>query len=91
MLKRLQELQKWNPKIVKVIKVFTIMHKGWELDNTAWIVQMQSGAEKVIFSSGGIKYFAKAKEVQEKVCEYEEGLADLRKAYSSIGKQKNGR
>ena len=82
----IESLKNWNTKIVKVVRTFTIMHKGCEMDNTAWIVELKSGRQRVVFSSHGMLYFAKKTEIEKKIREYEDGLEGLRSARSVVGR-----
>jgi len=87
----IESLKNWNAKIVKIVHIFTIMHKGWEMDNTAWIVELKDGRQKVVFSSNGMLYFAKKPEIEKKIRAYEDGLAGLRDARSVVCRAVSGK
>lgn len=53
------------------LKTFTVLHAGWELDSTGYVVQ-DNGVNKVILTSHGNPYWASEKELEKLLKYYEE-------------------
>jgi hypothetical protein len=67
----------------KIVKEFQIAHVGWESDNTGWIVE-HDGLRKLVMTNHGNHYFATKEELQSKIEEYNQLIADAESALSMI-------
>lgn len=79
---RLKERAKANGfgTVKRVIHQATILHDGWEMDNRAWIVEMESGEVVALTTSHGGLYRWTRAEAEEKLAETEGSAASIRKA-----------
>jgi hypothetical protein len=75
-------------KKYSVVKEFNIIHIGWECDNTGYIVDI-NGKMKLVLTSHGKPYFAKNKELEDKINEYQMYLKESKDALSLIYNQNN--
>lgn len=64
----------------KRILTATILHKGWEMDNEAWIEEVSPGVLKAFTTNHGACCLWTRKEAEEKLKETEESAAAIRKA-----------
>ena len=66
----------------RIIHEASILHAGWEMDNEAWIVEMEGGEiVELTTSHGGICRWTR-KEAEEKLAETEKSAESIRKALS---------
>ena len=57
--------------VKNILKDFVILHKGWEMDNIGWIVELENGERKLVLTNHGSSYVADIKELEKKIKEYE--------------------
>jgi hypothetical protein len=72
--------QRQDPDSDKVIFEFPVMHIGWELDNTGWVMERPDGGRYLRLTSHGSEYEADEKELHAKIEEYDEAIDKTRKA-----------
>jgi len=61
----------------KIIKKAVVLHKGWEMDNYAWLSQDEGGVLKLITTSHGSEYEMTKKQLLEKIEETKNSLDQL--------------
>jgi hypothetical protein len=67
----------------KVRQEALILHDGWEMDNTAWIVEMADGTVKAFTTShGGVYEWSKDK-AEAKLKETDDSAASIRAALAA--------
>ena len=66
--------------VKKVLHTATILHNGWEMDNKAWIVEMESGEVVALTTSHGGLYRWTRDEAEKKLAETEKCAASVRTA-----------
>ena len=71
----------------EIIKSFTVLYEGWELDNKAWVVNVK-GENKLVMTNHGRLYFAEAVELKEKIKEYKQIWKDTKEALDLLNKEK---
>jgi hypothetical protein len=67
-------------KVRRVLHTATILHEGWEMDNKAWIVEMEDGVQCALTTSHGGVYLWTKIEAEEKLAELEASAASIRQA-----------
>jgi hypothetical protein len=50
-----------------VIREFTLLHEGWEMDNKAWLIKTTDGSLHLIFTSHGGMYEASTAELRSQI------------------------
>jgi len=70
---------------MKEIFEFPEMHRGWELDETGYVIEEPDGSRWVALTSHGRKYKATVEELNEKIAEYETAIALTREAMKMAG------
>jgi hypothetical protein len=63
----------------KVILEIPVMHRGWEMDSMAWIIEYKGEVALITTNHGGC-YFGDESFLREKLAEYAEAMAASRKA-----------
>lgn len=76
----------WGGEKAKIIFAFDVLWCGWELDSRAWVVETEHGKRKLIMSNHGGKYFAKPKDLERKIIEYEIAIENSKKALEFLKK-----
>jgi len=61
----------------KVIKKAVVLHKGWEMDNYAWVSQEDDGSLKLMTTSHGSEYEMTKEELLKKMQETSNSLDEL--------------
>lgn len=64
---------------MKILREFTVLHEGWELDNTGTVYLNEDGEEVIEFTNHGSPYIPSDEEILEKLKEYEECSIELKK------------
>lgn len=72
--------------IKSVLLNIPILHDGWEMDNEAWIVEMEDGSIKAITTSHGNPYHMDLEEAEEKLNETVNSAEFLKEALSKYRK-----
>ena len=73
------------PDYVRTLFHFRVLHEGWEMDNSAWVIELADGSRAIATTShGSPAYIVRDAEMTEKVAEYEEVLAETRKALAMV-------
>lgn len=67
-------------KKLKLLYQFTILYKGWEMDNIGYIVKDQHNNNLILLTSHGNFYFGKKNQLEEKLSEYEKVVKDTHQA-----------
>ena len=67
-------------KKLKLLYEFTILHKGWEMDNSGYIVKDQYDKNLIILTSHGNFYIGKKNQLEEKLLEYEKVTKETKEA-----------
>ena len=71
-------------KIIKVLYTATILYRGWEMDNEAWVVEMSDGSRALLTTShGGVCQFP-LKEAEAKLVETLKSAESIRAAIKII-------
>lgn len=68
----------------EIIHHFTIMHKGWEMDNDGWIVKDHSGKLRFLTTSHGRHYFSDLGEIEHIISQAQEAIDGAIKAKAFI-------
>jgi hypothetical protein len=63
----------------EILIEFTVLHKGWELDNAAWIIKYQGETELVVTNHGGL-YFEDPQFLMDKIGEYQSVISNTQRA-----------
>ena len=72
-------------KDYNVLLEFDVLWSGWDMDNTAWIMQDANGEKYLAMTShGGAPYRVTKDGLEKQITEYEKVLADSRKALSML-------
>lgn len=61
----------------KIIYQFSVLHLGWEMDNTAWVIQKPDKSRKLIFTNHGSPYETDIAELVNKIQEYEKVTKEI--------------
>ena len=61
----------------KIIKKAVVLHKGWEMDNYAWVSQDEKGELKLITTCHGSEYEMTKESLLEKIQETRNSLNQL--------------
>ena len=76
---RLQPGQKIGTEQVRsVIASATVLYEGWELDNVAWLVEMESGRRAIVMTSHDGFYESTEDEVRKRIEITERSVQELR-------------
>ena len=67
-------------KKLKLLYEFTILHKGWEMDNSGFIVKDQYNKNLIILTSHENFYIGKKNQLEEKLLEYEKVIKETKEA-----------
>jgi len=74
-------------KEYEVIHEFPVMHEGWECDHCGFVVN-KNEKPALVLSDHGSFYFAKNKELEEKIAEYREAMKLSKQALVMIYNKK---
>lgn len=77
---RKQTERRGHGVVEEVLHTATILHKGWEMDNEGWIAKMEDGTTKAFTTSHGGVYPWTKEELEKKIAETENSLAELKRA-----------
>ncbi len=66
--------------IVEILKTFTIMHVGWEMDNYGWIVKLNNGKNVAVTTNHGTLKLWTTEEMYQKIQETQESLNGLKES-----------
>ncbi len=64
-------IQLRHPDARKILLTFPVLHRGWEMDNDAWLVEMADGSRQLFYTSHGGVYPMKRGNLKKKIAEYE--------------------
>lgn len=64
---------------------FVVLHEGWEMDNTAWVMQGPSGERWIETTNHGGRCVASLAEFVEKLKEYQGAVETTKKELEMIG------
>lgn len=64
--------------VTRILHTATLLHAGWEMDNHAWVVELDSNRIAVFTTSHGSLYEADRREFEEKLRETEESVSSIR-------------
>lgn len=78
MKNKLEEFLK--SKKFELVYKFTILHKGWEMDNFGYIVKTQYNKNLLILTSHENFYIGKKEQLEEKLLEYEKVVKETHQA-----------
>ena len=67
-------------KKLKLLYEFTILHKGWEMDNRGYIVTDQYNKNLIILTSHENFYIGKKNQLEEKLLEYRKVIKETEEA-----------
>lgn len=67
----------------KVLLEIPVFHQGWELDDTAWVIEHE-GRRAIIATNHGGAYFADESFIIEKIAEYKDAISKSRNALELI-------
>jgi hypothetical protein len=65
-------------QVRRVIASATVLYEGWELDNVAWLVEMESGRRAIVMTSHGGFYESSEDEVRNRIEITERSVQELR-------------
>ena len=71
-------------KRYKVVKTFPVLWCGWECDSAGYVVEVGKG-KKIVMSSHGRNYFAKPKDIKERLDVYKDAIEKTRIALDLVG------
>lgn len=58
----------------KVVYTFDVLHCGWDLDSTGWVMERENGERYIMLTDHGKKYIASEDELQAKIDEYTKAI-----------------
>ena len=70
--------------VKRVLHKATVLHAGWELDNEAWIVELDDGSVSALTTNHGGPYWWSRAEMEKKLCETEASAVSLREAMAML-------
>lgn len=65
--------------IKKILSQATILHKGWETDNSGWVVEFIDGTKSILTTSHGGFYITKTNEFEEKLLETQQSVEGIKR------------
>jgi hypothetical protein len=68
----------------KILLQFTVLWAGWECDSAAWIMERPNKTRYLLMTNHGSKYEAEIDQLHERIAEYEDVIAQTRKAITLI-------
>lgn len=68
----------------KILLQFTVLWAGWECDSVAWIMERPNKTRYLLMTNHGGKYEAEIDQLHERIAEYEDVIAQTRKAITLI-------
>ena len=71
-------------KKLKLLYKFTILHKGWEMDNIGYIIKDQYDKNLIILTSHENFYFGKINQLEGKLLEYEKAIKETKEALALL-------
>ena len=71
----------------EILEEFSVLHLGWECDYKGYLVD-KNGKPKLVLTDHGRAYFAKNKELEEKIKEYQELTSTYKKILKRVYNQK---
>lgn len=77
--------------VKNVIFTATVMHNGWEMDNEAWLVEMEDGKKLLLNTNHGGVYELAIADLREKIAETEKSAESLRQLAAMFTAQSGGR
>lgn len=77
---RNEAAEKGLGNVKKTLFTATILHEGWEMDNQAWIVEMDDGSQAVFTTGHGRVCRWSRKDAEESLVEIEASAASIRRA-----------
>lgn len=72
------------PDSAKLLHTFTVLHEGWEMDNTGWVYE-DKGTRFLVLTSHGSPYVAKAGELAELLTKHRAAAAGIEQAQTVLG------
>ena len=68
----------------EILRTFPILHRGWEMDATGYVVR-DGEINRLVLTNHGAAYFASKREINEKKKEYKDALAQTEQAIAELG------
>ena len=62
---------------MKIIHKCRVLHDGWELDNSLWVVENEDGSREIQTTNHGMKCGVDREELDHKIKETQESLDGL--------------
>ena len=76
---------KVKDKTVKsILAEATILHIGWEMDNTAWAVEFEDGTKGLLTTSHGGLYLAEKDEFEERMQEALSSIESIKRVLEAV-------
>ena len=73
-------------EIVEILFTATVLHKGWESDNEAWLVRMKGGGKKLFHTNHGMFCPLDIKELDATIKQTASSLDELQALKAASGK-----
>ena len=64
---------------MKKIDEAVVLHKGWEMDNLAWVIENTDGTKELRTTSHGGEYTMGIDELDDKIAETQKSLDGLKR------------
>ncbi len=64
---------------MKKIDDAVVLHKGWEMDNLAWVIENTDGTKELRTTSHGAEYTMGIDELDDKIAETQKSLDGLKR------------
>lgn len=77
-----ERLRSKLPDYKRTLHTFVIFHEGWELDNAGWVVELEDGARRIVWTSHGGYVIADIQKLSELTAKLEWCLDNMRQAAS---------
>ena len=82
------KMKKINMNKYETIFEFTILWKGWEMDNTGWIKRSKSGKTIVVFTSHGDEYVGTLEDLNIVLQRHVNVVSELKEAVRLLSEPK---
>ena len=80
----LRAMQQKIPGVRAILHTFPVMHRDWEMDSEAWVVEMEDGSRRIVSTNHCNLCLADVAEFVEKLAEYRKAIAETEKALAMV-------
>ena len=80
----LRAIRQKIPGVRAILHAFPVMHRDWEMDSEAWVVEMEDGSRRIVSTNHCALCLADVDEFTAKLAEYRTAIAETEKALALV-------